>query len=121
MIVGQGPGTVVPDKAVGSPARAKHSDLNGWLPLSMRMRGKAVVRVLRDSMMRLARLVRRVDMDDDERQIAQMMQQLVADFGRDRMCLPIVSSGSTAIFSSTCKRWPSQRARTSVTSFTCGT
>ena len=51
------------------------------------MEGQAVVGVLFDLVMRLARLVGRIDMDDDQRQVAQPMQKLVAHFGRDRMRL----------------------------------
>jgi hypothetical protein len=53
----------------------------------MRMCGQPIVGVLFDAMMGLAGLVRRIDVDDDERQMIQMMKELVADLGRDRMRL----------------------------------
>ena len=37
--------------------------------------------------MRLAGLIRRIHVDDDERQIIQMVKELVADLGGDRMRL----------------------------------
>jgi hypothetical protein len=40
-----------------------------------------------NAMVRFARLVRRIDVDDDQRQIIEVMQQLMADLGRDRMRL----------------------------------
>src|SRR5262245_39294574 len=50
---------------------------------NVRMRRQAVVDVLGDAMVGFARLVRRVDVNDDERQVVQMMQQLVAHLGGD--------------------------------------
>ena len=40
-----------------------------------------------NTVMGLAGLIRRIDVDDDERQVAQVMKQLVADLGGDRMRL----------------------------------
>jgi hypothetical protein len=42
--------------------------------LAMRMSRKAVVDVLRDTVMGLARLVGRIHMDDDQRQVGQTVQ-----------------------------------------------
>jgi len=53
----------------------------------MGMRRQAVVGMLFNAMMRLAGLIRGIDVDDDERQILQMMKELVADLGRDRVGL----------------------------------
>ena len=53
----------------------------------MGMRGQPVVSVLFDAVMRLARLVRGIDVDDDERQIIQTMQEPMADLGGDRVRL----------------------------------
>ena len=54
---------------------------------AMGMRRQPVVGMLPNAMMRLAGLIRGIDVDDDERQILQMMKELVADLGRDRMGL----------------------------------
>ena len=49
--------------------------------------GKPVVHVLFDAVMCLARQVGGIDVDDDQRQVAQVMQQLVADFHADLTAL----------------------------------
>ena len=53
----------------------------------MRVYRQPVVGMLSNAMVRLAGLVRRIDVDDDQRQIIQMMKELVADLGRDRVRL----------------------------------
>ena len=53
----------------------------------MRVDRKPVVHMFADAMVRLAGLIRRIDMDDHERQIIEAMKQLVTDFRRDRMRL----------------------------------
>ena len=53
----------------------------------MRVYRQPVVGMLSNTMVRLAGLIRRIDVDDDERQIIQMVKELVADLGRDRVRL----------------------------------
>src|SRR5260370_335066 len=50
----------------------------------MRVYRQPVVGMLSNTMVRLAGLIRRIDVDDDERQIIQMVEELVADLARDR-------------------------------------
>ena len=53
----------------------------------MGMRRQPVVGMLPNAMMRLAGLIRGIDVDDDERQIIQMMKELMTDLGCNCMCL----------------------------------
>jgi hypothetical protein len=43
--------------------------------------------VVVDAMMRLAGLIRGIDMNDDKRQVIEVMKKPVANLGRDRMRL----------------------------------
>jgi hypothetical protein len=43
--------------------------------------------VVVDAMMCLAGLIRRIDMNDDKRQVIEVMKELVANLGGDRMRL----------------------------------
>ena len=49
------------------------------------MRWQSVVSMLFDSMMMLARLFLRIDMNDDEREVFEMVQQLVPHLFGNRM------------------------------------
>ena len=54
---------------------------------AVRMHGKPVMSMSADAVMCLAGLIRRINMDENERQIIQMMKQLVANLGGNRVCL----------------------------------
>src|SRR5439155_20456549 len=53
------------------------------MPFSMRMHRQAVVRMLRRVMIALARGLQRVDVNGDQRQVAQMVVELVGHLGSD--------------------------------------
>ncbi len=53
----------------------------------MRVDRKPVVHMFANAMVRFARLVRRIDVDDHQRQIIQTVKELMADLRRDCMRL----------------------------------
>ena len=82
----------------------------------VRMRGQAVVAMSVDSMESLARPLVGIDMDHRQRQIFEMVQQLMPTSAAISWPSATVRSDGTVMFTSACSLWPSQRARTSVTS-----
>jgi len=75
-----------PRDSTGS-SEAIHGRLRLEKSLTVRMHGQAVMAVLSNAMVRLAGLIRRVDMDHHQRQVVQVVQQLVADIAGDGVCL----------------------------------
>ena len=67
--------------------RSGRMQAKAFTSLAVRVGRQAVMRVLVNVVMRFAGLIRRIDMDHHERQIIQMMKQLMAHFGGNGMRL----------------------------------
>jgi hypothetical protein len=70
----------------------------------MRMHRQPVMGMGMNVVMSLAGLIRRIDVDDDERQVIQVMKELVANLGGDRVRPRDRQLRTTAMLSSACRR-----------------